>query len=153
MYIQHLTVTTGHAHRSTRAMVGDDVLALLSPWLDQAIAARAITPIPRMDGFGALCLHQQGTLVVTVYAPQPDIGPRMPQVTFGVAQRSRQAAALWPMLMQAGPAAPGVKQPEAPWCAVHLHPTVDRDALDWLADFERCIAWAWITRKPQLEAV
>jgi len=45
--------------------------------------------------------------------------------------------------------------PPVPWCAVSVHTPVGAfpEALDWLGDFERCIAWAWITRNPALGAV
>ena len=152
-HIHHLTITTGRSNRSERADVSDAALAIMAPWLDSALAAGSIVPLPAETEFGARCLSQDGALVVTVYAPKPDIGPQLPMVTFGVAQRSRQGAALWPVLLAAWVAAPGLRQPQAPWCAVHLHPTaaVRPDALRWLGDFERCVAWVWITRRPQLE--
>jgi hypothetical protein len=49
----------------------------------------------------------------------------------------------------------GIKQPDAPWCAVAIHPSIMMhfDVMGWIADFERCCAWAWITRKPSLEII
>jgi hypothetical protein len=101
-----------------------------------------------LSDYGARCLTQDGALVVTVYAPQPQVGQRPPLVTFGVAHRSRQGAALWTELLKVGPAAPGTREPHAPWCGVHVHPSIVgyMDALSWLGDFERCVAWAWISK-------
>ena len=88
MYINHVTLTTGHVTRSHRADVDDGTLAAVSPWLQQAI--------------------------------------------------------------NSGQQHPSAKRPREPWCAVALHPTLagDLGATQWLADFERSVAWAWITRTP-----
>ena len=42
----------------------------------------------------------------------------------------------------------------APWLAVITHPTLAAHlgATEWLGDFERCVAWAWITRHPAVES-
>ena len=73
----------------------------------------------------------------------------------GIAQRSREAAQLWDYLINAFGAHPSAKMPSVPWCATSPHEplAVLRDALDWLGDFERCVAWAWITRNPALTAM
>ena len=36
--------------------------------------------------------------------------------------------------------------PEPPWCAVEIHPALALypAAAEWLGDFERCVAWAWV---------
>lgn len=54
-----------------------------------------------------------------------------------------------------GGAAQSMDQPDAPWCAVVLHPSLSayRGDVEWMGDFERCIAWAWITRRPALQSV
>lgn len=149
MYIEHLTITTGHCRRSPREEVSDAALSAMLPWLKASIQAGGIVALlAPMSDYGARCLTQDGALVVTVYAPQPQVGQRPPLVTFGVAHRSRQGAALWTELLKVGPAAPGTREPRAPWCGVHVHPSIVgyMDALSWLGDFERCVAWAWISK-------
>lgn len=154
MYIHHLTLTTGHVSRSTRDDVPDDILAVMAPWLQAAVNSGQQHPLPGLPEYVAAVLVQDGSLLVTVYAPQPDIGPRLPLATFGVAQRSRNGKALWSLLMANFGAHASARRPTEPWCAVALHPALagDREAAEWMADFEACVAWAWITRSPDLRA-
>ena len=76
-------------------------------------------------------------------------------VTLGIAQRSREAAPLWQTMADTFGASPAARMSSVPWCAVALHPTLPMfmDAVTWLGDFERCVAWAWITRNPALASV
>lgn len=154
MYINHITLSTGHVTRSQRSDVGDDVLATVAPWVAAAVNSGQQHPLPGRPDYAAAVFVQDGGLAVTVYAPQPDIGPRLPLVTFGVAQRSRQGAGLWALLVANFGAHPSARKPGEPWCAVALHPALraDMGAAEWLGDFERCVAWAWITRNPSIEA-
>jgi len=150
-YITHLTLSSGNSRRSPRAEVGDDTLQMLVPWLRKAVAAGTRQPLPveGLDLYSVLALVQDGALVATVYA-----GADAPLVTIGVAQRSRQGSALWDSMLTTFAAAPGLERPAEPWCAVALHAALlaHPDAGEWLGDFERCLAWAWITRRPQFEA-
>lgn len=148
MYIHHITLTTGHVTRSQRGDVTDGTLAAVAPWLQSAINSGRQHALPGLPDYAAAVFVQDGGLVVTVYAHQPDIGQRLPLVTFGVAQRSRHGEALWALLVANFKAHALAKRPREPWCAVALHPTLAGDfgATQWLADFERCVAWAWITR-------
>lgn len=161
-YINHLTLSTGHLARTSRADVHDDGLATVAPWLQAALDSGDAVPLPMpaLCHHSAKCLVQDGALVVTVYGPagphkpgQRHAGATMPLITLGVAQRSRQGAALWQMLVQAFGNPLGVTRPAEPWIAVTLHPTLSRypNAAMWLGDFERCVAWAWITRNPMLQ--
>ena len=161
MYLNHITLATSHMARTSRADVAPDVTALLADWLPGAINSGQThpLPVPSLSHFGAQVLVQDGGLVVTVVAPvgphqhgKPHAGQTMPLVTFGVAQRSRQGAALWAMLIKAFGSAPGLQQPGTPWCAVAIHPSITAypEPVDWLGDFERCVAWAWLTRNPDL---
>ncbi len=155
MYIEHLTLTTGHTLPRRRGEVGDDILAIMVPWLRDAIAAGEPVTIPAVDGCQALALVDNGALVVTVYGPKPDIGPSIPLVSFGVCARSRAAPMLWSALTAMPGVVAGIKQPAVPWCAVVLHPTLIMypQASEWLGDFEHVIAWAWVTRNPELRSV
>lgn len=153
MYLTHLTLTTGHRMRSERSAMAEDTMDAMMRWLSPIINTGQQHPLPApLADYTALALSRQGALLVTVYGRAPQVGARMPLVTFGVVHRSRQAKTLWHMLLrpEVGPVAPGVAQPGTPWLAVHLHPTAasDVEALGWLADFERSVAWSWITRQP-----
>ena len=161
MYIQHITLGTGHIARTSRADVAPAVTTLLANWLPGIVDSGQIhpLPVPPLSHFGAQAFVQSGALVVTVSAPvgphkqgKPHAGQTMPLVTFGVAQRSRQGGALWDMLTSTFDALEGLKQPDTPYCAVAIHPSIAAYAgpTAWLGDFERCVAWAWITRNPDL---
>jgi hypothetical protein len=66
-------------------------------------------------------------------------------VRIGVADKSRCAQPLWERLGGAPDA-----RPAEPWCAASIDPrgaSADRAAYRWLGDFERCLAWAWLTRE------
>lgn len=163
MYINHITITTGHNARTSRADVTGDVLEVVAPWLQSIIKTGNKAPLPVRDisHYSAKALVHSGGLVVTVYGP---IGPHqqgapanadIPLVTFAVARRSRHGGDLWSMLLAIFDHKSGIKQPSVPWLAVAVHTSAfaHRDALDWLADFERRVAWAWITRQPDIRGV
>lgn len=161
MYLNHITLSTGHTARTSRADVYPSVTKLLADWLPTAInsgKAHAL-PVPELSHISAQVFVQDGALVVTVSAPvgphthgKPHTGKTMPLVTFGVAQRSRQGAPLWDMLIKAFDSLAGLVQPDTPYCAVAIHPSIAayKGPIDWLGDFERSAAWAWITRNPDL---
>ncbi len=160
MHINHITLTTGHNARTSRADVADEALAVVATWLQSIVSTGQKSPIPvsELSHFSATAYVQDGGLVVTVYGPtgphrkgQP-ANANIPLVTFGVAQRSRHGTHLWAMLLANFEHSPGIKQPSTSWCAVVVHPSImtHQGAIGWLADFERCVAWAWITRNPDL---
>jgi len=79
---------------------------------------------------------------------------KLPLITMGVAQRSRQGAELWQMMIAQPGARPGLTKPQEPWLAALVYPSAVgyRGDLGWMGDFEACVAWAWITRRPDLSA-
>lgn len=161
MYINHLTLTTGRNARTSRADVADEALAVVAPWLQSIVntGQKSPLPVPEISHFSAIAYVQDGGLIVTVYGqsgphhPGQPANSDIPLVTFGVAQRSRHSEPLWAMLLANFDHPEGIKQPATPWCAVVMHPSImaHTDAIGWLADFERSVAWAWITRNAQLE--
>lgn len=155
MFIDHLTMTTGHRVRQERSDVSDGAIAVVAPWLRAASAKDEPMFIPVLDYYKAKVVSHDGALVVTVYGPDPDIGRAHALCTFGVAVRSRHAQALWEMLMQQPGIRPDLQQPGAPWLASVPYASLltDLDAARWMGDFERTCAWAWVTRNPSIEAV
>ena len=163
-YIHHVTLNTGHNRRSPRAEVSDATLALMSPWLQSMVETGARLPLPAasLSHYSATAMYLAGALVATIYAPRgphtpgkPHDGDAEPMVTIGVAQRSRQGADLWGLMLATFGAAPGCQRPAEPWCAVALLPAMiahGAAVVDLLGDLERCIAWAWITRQPDLRS-
>lgn len=157
MYIQHITLTTGHVSHSPRTDVSGETLARVRPWLVAALVDGQSVPLPTagLSDYEAHIMALGSCLLLTVSGLPTLSGPRRgnrpPLVTMGVAARPRDSAPLWRILYERGlpgsSVAPGLSRPESPWCGVVLHPTITLDmaATEWLGDFERCVAWAWVT--------
>lgn len=151
-YITHITLATGHTSRIQPGDVAGETLARVGPWLSALVESGQPMPLPvsGLSGFTALAVLLDGALVVTVSGPPIKTGPMSgkapPLVSIGLAKKSRHAH-LWALLTGPvmPPAAPGIKCPPSPWCGVTIHPSIalHMDALTWLGDFERCVAWAW----------
>lgn len=148
-YITHLTLSTGHIARTKLSDVDPAVLQRMRQWLDAAILVQRMTPLPDPLGkYQARAIVQDGALVVTLYAHL--VGETwLPLVTFGVAHRSRHSTQLWASLTNAFATARARRCPAPPWIAVEIHDHLVRhmDVAEWAGDFERCCAWAWITRE------
>jgi hypothetical protein len=150
-YLRHVTLTTGHVRDSRRDEVHDDVIAALVPLLDRALTGEHV-PIP-----GATACTLTGgvhgrCVALTVWGPPVD-GHAVPIVTIGVATHSRCGAHLWRSLHARSsihtPVVTLVDQvPPEPWCAALLEPgsLIYPEAMGWLGDLERCLAWAWLER-------
>lgn len=146
-YLNHITLTSGHLARTSRAGVTEETIEALAPWLERALESEVPVPLPgplgSRDGFSAVAYTADGALVCTVYDPT-----NQPLVTFGVAARSRHASELWALLVAQFGAVAGLKMPSTPWCAVAIHPAfaMQRGTSAWIGDFERCVAWTWIQK-------
>ena len=165
--IHHVTLQTGQVGSFSRATVSAEVLALASPWLNRTIAAGNPIPLP-IDSLQhysgqALVAGQSEALLVTIFAPggphtkeKPHKGTPMPLVTLGVVQRPQYGQQLWEMMCaHATDLHPRVRKPPEPWLAANIYPSLNLhlECAAWLADFEQCVAWAWITQCPALEDV
>lgn len=140
-YLWHMTLDTGHGHKSPRADVSDVVIKHLRPHLERAIANKT-DPVPIDGGYALYATADGAWLLATVL--DRDMAPI---VTFGVAPRSRGAGRLWQMLHDGRPdlTTEPAQPPAAPWCAVRIEDQARLlPAVEWIADYERCIAWAWI---------
>lgn len=144
----HYTLNTGHIRSSPRSEVRDDAVQSM---LHLLLPGRHEMPVP---GFNLLA-HINGTaLLVQVFSDE------LPAVTFGVAPDAAAAAYAWPHLEKAyldlGDL-PGFrtndlelprKPAHTPWVAAMLIFVSPEEAL-WIADMERCMAWAWVEKKTQ----
>lgn len=156
MYINHLTLSTGHVSRIERGDVNGETLARVGPWLAALTATGESAPLPvsGLATYSAIGSVYGGALILTVSGPTQQSGPMVgnapPLVTLGVAKRSRHGTALWPLLSapHMPPVKRGIERPAEPWCAVAIWPTImlHPESMEWLGDLERCIAWAWVTR-------
>jgi len=162
-YLTRVSLDTGHLRRIERQEVGEPAIALLRPWLAELAASgeRRPLPVPALAHYSASAVVEVG-LVVTIWAPQgphrpgaPALaGSGIPLVTLGVAQRSRQGRDLWAALVAQLGADEAARRPAEPWLAVKRYPSSRAfpDAFAWLGDLEACIAWAWITLRPEVGA-
>jgi hypothetical protein len=149
MHLNFITLNTGALSRAERSQIKDEALGIVATWLQNAVGG-ARTPLPgAYADCDAVVYMENGGLVVTVFN-----GPD-PLVTFGVAQRSLHGQSLWSLLLANFAHEPSIERPREPWLAVAVHNTLFKhlSATDWLADFEQCVAWAWITRNVQIETV
>lgn len=131
----HLTLNTGHARRSPRSEVADDVVARLRP-----LVAAGGGPIPGpTPGYTVRITHEGQDAIFTVSHEET------PVLTAGVATANPWK--VWEALLTMAPitvmtTARKVGMPaEPPWLAVVLHDLSRPADLHWLADFERCLAW------------
>lgn len=161
-YLDHIALTSGQHARSLRSEVAPDTLARMRSWLQNALAARHQNyPLPgAFADYTSTVLTSEGALLVTVWGKTPQVGKPLALVSFGVAVNASHASRLWEMLTSPGmgATAPGLSRPSPPFLAVLIHPTgvSDPSALEWLPDFERSVAWAWISdvaQPPDLHAV
>ncbi len=157
-YFHHITLNTGHDNISPRTQVSEDTVNLVAPWLVRALESGEQVPLipDKLSHFSLSANSQGGILVCTVWGPygphsrgRPHKGEHMPLVTFGMAPKGPLAKQLWDLMVKELGAKPGVKQPSGALCAVAIHPTsfFHLDAMEWFADLERCITWAWFTGK------
>lgn len=149
MFLNKININTGGRDRIGREHVSDQTLSIVAPWLQSAPHGQRY-PLPApFSNYESVIYADGGGLVVTVYAGDDPI------ITMGVAQRSRHGKELWSVLLANFDHAAGIERPSEPWLAVSVHPAliVHPESAQWLADFEQCVAWAWITRNRDLEAV
>lgn len=147
-YIRHITLTTGHVRDSYRHEVGDDVVAACRDLITRVTANDGATPAS-IPGVGAYSITGQAsssclTLSVMADGPPPEL-----ICSIGVALRSLCGATLWRRLHRwsDAPALTDASRcPPEPWVAAGLSAGIARhpDALAWLGDMERCLAWAWL---------
>lgn len=154
-YITHITLNTGHTSRIKAGDVSGETLARVGPWLSTLVESGqpAALPVAALSQYTALAVVLDGALIVTISGPPVPTGPMAgkgpPLVSIGLAKKSRHAH-LWGLLTSPimPPAKTGIKCPSSPWCGVAIYPTIamHMDALEWLGDLERCIAWAWCSK-------
>ena len=141
-YLTHLTINTGHIHRSSRAEVADHVVADTAARIATMLRdGRADLPLPsgyHIEG------HRYGPALVVSVMGAPD-----PLATIGIARRDRDGKAMWRDLMEtvAGISPHLVREPPpAPYAATMLWPALlfEQDAAEWIGDFGGVAAWTWM---------
>jgi hypothetical protein len=146
--MHHITVNTGHVRWSPRDEVDRRLLSLLRDHLHAALHGRA--PVPGFPAFATHATHEQNVLMATI-SRRRDEG-WVPIVTLAVVPASGDLQGIWTLLRRGPSALPIADAPPpdvsaGPWCLVRLWDVVallPREELEWLGDYERCLAWAWL---------
>lgn len=146
MYIKHITLQTAHIRNCEKKEVSEEALAYCDSLIEQCLLnPQAKKPIA-VDGYSVTMSSTYSALVVTVwYGTQNPL----PIVTFSCVTKSRNSLKIWRELHRYATLPTQTQEhnpPQTPYLAVSLHATaIDySDAINWLGDFERCVAWAWI---------
>lgn len=146
-YLQHVTLTTGHVRPSTRDEITPEALVYCRGLLSRVLAPDALPQVilPALGDYTLTGRASGRCLVAIVHAG----GSQEPVATIGVAGHSKCGAWLWRELHTWGQVpvvTDPARCPAEPWVAVALDTgaLTHRDTLDWLGDFERTLAWAWL---------
>jgi len=153
--INHVTLNTGHNCKSPRSEVSNKTIEIISSWLDGAIKSNINVCLPTSDlkNYTAYATEAEDGLMVTISGNSKQIlgGEPVPLVTMCVVNQEHKENDVWQLMT--GPHMPkvarGVVCPEKPYLGVSIWPMAFLyfEALEWLGDLERCIAWAWLERK------
>lgn len=144
---EHYTLNTGDRYRSPKTNFSAALKPLFSPLIKQGIHR---LPAPFNDYWVRSTAHpdpKKGGLLASVYRD-----PEIPLVVMAVAKNRGQADVMWHVICDCYASvniSPVARPHEHPWCCVVCYPTIVLDvaSLDWLGDFERCLAWTWISTK------
>lgn len=147
-HLVHYTLNSGHSHLSPRSEVPAEVIEQL-----QGLLYEGTHTIPvEGDRFRVRIRHYDKGMIAAVLDGERDV------VLFGIAPDTDSASAVWNELVKQydefreeitdlGVTLPAAACPKStPWCAAAVF-IAGPDVMLWVADFERCLAWAWIERE------
>lgn len=138
-HIWHVNLQTNKSYRSHRTDVTDAAVDVLRP----LVAADGEYDIPNIDGRKLWVTRSGKLLLATVQAENPIC-------TIAVAAQTVGADKLWQMLHENIKLATRADYlpSDNPWSAVRTEVGLadHSDDIEWLMDFERCLAWTWIER-------
>lgn len=161
-FIQHVTLNTGHNKPYNRFECRPETIKTCKGLIQFALEAGSPVSLP--DGelchLAFSCVADGRKLVITVYAPMsPHTKGKpfnhtgsnsAPLAICGIAPKSKDAK-LWDLLIDTYTTVYPDEQvscdrPQAPWLAVVVTPMAMQfmESMPVLADFERCMAWAWL---------
>ena len=139
-YLAHATASTGHSRRSYRSEVADDAVATVKSWLPDLMAGR-----PRGVLGDRYAVRQEwgnGKSVGFVVSRLDAQMRSVDIVKIAVCRHSKRAVPAWRFVEGKG------TPPRVPFVASDLLSdnieASDLMPLPVIADFERCLAWAWL---------
>ncbi|MGV7078513.1 hypothetical protein ACWA5Z_06865 [Testudinibacter sp. P80/BLE/0925] len=136
-YIDHITVNTGHRRKSPRSEVAKEILPMLKTWIKDMLGgiARGIN-----DQYLCKIGRHNAKMCEFLICRTDEMMAEQEIAKAVLCTHSREKAKAW--RMAGGHGTP----PEVPFLAVKLNNKahVTAEETNWLGDFERCIAWAYI---------
>lgn len=139
-YIYHVTTTTRHTRKSPRSEVPKETTALLKPWLEDMIKGKLREIIKTR--YSCRIGKYNGKMIEFIISRLTTDFKQTDVIRFVVCNHSRQKNIAWALVNGKGDV------PNVPFCAVQLlmdnFIPEDFAYLPAFADFERCIAWAWL---------
>ena len=150
--MNHYTLITGHNRISPASEVSEEVINLLYPILLKAKEENAprSQEMPGQDGYYWVPYFGDESLHIDVYK-----NGRL-CLWFVVVKNDNSKDLPWPAFISKSLTMPSVcgllkkdmseySEPQAPYCAVMFNP-LELGINLWIADFERCVAWAYLQR-------
>ena len=140
-YIYHVTTTTGHGRKSPRSEISPGTIEMLLPWIDDMLNGhlRGIFDTQYTCRAGV----NNSKMCEFIISKTDNYFKHIDIIKFVVCRHSRKKSQAWGLIEGRG------EPPEVPFCAVQLIKAniknEDLQHLALFADFERCIAWAWIS--------
>ncbi len=141
--LNFVTLNSGYTHRGSRKEASEDALKVCTFLLRELAGPTIRVPVPGQAGY-SISGEVERALLCRIWKDEP-VADLL--VTFAVARKDEESTVLWRRLhYMARSVRPEAPPPKAPWCAVILESGLSRnlEAGEWLMDFERCLAWAWI---------
>jgi len=136
----HLTLNTGHARITKRAEIDDSVIRKMKPLL-----VTGVHPLRKFHkefrDYRVMVTSPKSTgMLATIYRG------KVPILMMGVAGEESHAKEVWESLAETYEFALKEHAPMRPKSTPWLGAAILRpdDAMDWLGDFERCLAWTWM---------
>jgi len=152
MFIRHIVLNTGHVQDFRHNEIDLEVTARLGPVMAAACAGKSAqgVAIPAVDGYSFTARCGVRCMTASVYADGP---PSVRLCSIAVARHSLCGDAAWRALHALAPgplATDPARVPPEPWFGVLLTAAIedDPDALTWLGDFARYLAWTYFLEKP-----
>jgi hypothetical protein len=153
-YFNQVNLSTGEACRSYRDEVSDAQVESVHELLREALSQPQARVAIQSSEYQRSTSASEKALAVSVWGPERgQTSAQTALVTFGVALDSRSSNELWRLLhttarhLRTDIDSP----PQLPWVGIRKESgiTLTPTQVEWLQDFERCVAWAWIERAGQ----
>lgn len=151
--ISHVTLNTGHVSRTKYTDVNPTVFSAVAPLLIHADGRHQRVPGPFRQRVNLTA--QDDALMASLWGRAGN-----PILTFGVAPDAVAGGVAWSALKDHAArmhVSVHAERAPTPWLATVLLPTMAvnpeeaSEVMGWAADFQRCVAFAWLARRGLLD--